>query len=77
MVYPHLMKRDEGRYTRTVPHLLAKPKVWTSIPIFALVYMRGWWLAFKTAKANLSTWNEATVARPAGHDVTIFDTSAA
>src|SRR5213079_2999517 len=25
MVYPQLWKRDEGRYTRTVPHLLSKP----------------------------------------------------
>src|SRR4051812_9313292 len=41
MVYPQLWQRDQGRYTRTVPHLLGKPTVWPFIPFFALVYAWG------------------------------------
>ncbi len=63
MVYPHLMKRDEGRYTRTVPHMLKKPSVWPAIPVFALVYATGWWAAYKTRKANLSTWERSNGSR--------------
>ncbi|HEV8377310.1 MAG TPA: glycosyltransferase [Tepidisphaeraceae bacterium] len=63
MVYPQLWKRDEGRYTRTVPHLLSKPTVWPCIPFFALVYAWGWWIAFKTRKANLSTWERSNGSR--------------
>jgi cellulose synthase/poly-beta-1,6-N-acetylglucosamine synthase-like glycosyltransferase len=65
MVYPQLWKRDEGRYTRTVPHLLSKPSVWPSIPVFGLVYAWGWWVAFKTRKANLSTWERSNGSRAA------------
>jgi len=63
MVYPHLMRRDHGRYTRTLPHMLSKPTVWPSIPIFALVYISGWWAAFRTRKANLSTWERSNGSR--------------
>jgi len=63
MVYPHLMKRDQGRYTRTLPHMLGKPTVWPSIPIFALIYISGWWAAYKTRKANLSTWERSNGSR--------------
>jgi len=63
MVYPQLWKRDQGRYTRTVPHLLGKPTVWPCIPFFALIYACGWWIAFKTRKANLSTWERSNGSR--------------
>ncbi|HEV8607121.1 MAG TPA: glycosyltransferase family 2 protein [Tepidisphaeraceae bacterium] len=65
MVYPQLWKRDEGRYTRTVPHMLRKPGVWPGIPVFALIYIWGWWVAYKTRKANLSTWERSNGSRAA------------
>ena len=63
MVYPQLWQRDQGRYTRTVPHLLGKPTVWPCIPFFAVVYAWGWWVAYKTRKANLSTWERSNGSR--------------
>lgn len=64
-VYPDLGRRDEGRYRRTIPHMLSHPTLWPSIPVFALVYIWGGLLAFRSRRANLSTWERSDTARAA------------
>lgn len=63
--HPELMQRDEGRLTRTVPHMLLRPTLWPCIPVFALVYGWGGWVAFRTRKLNLSKWERTESARAA------------
>ena len=64
-LYPELGKRDQGRISRTVPHMLSHPTLWPSIPVFALVYVWGGLLAFRSRRANLSTWERSNTSRAA------------
>jgi len=63
MVYPELWQRDEGRLSRTIPHMLSHALLWPCIPVFALVYVAGGYAAFRTRYANLSTWERSNGAR--------------
>jgi glycosyltransferase involved in cell wall biosynthesis len=65
MVYPELWKRDEGRLKRTIPYMLLRPSLWPSVPVFALVYLWGGYVAFRTRHANLSKWERTETARAA------------
>jgi cellulose synthase/poly-beta-1,6-N-acetylglucosamine synthase-like glycosyltransferase len=65
MVYPHLMERDKGRLTRTLPTMLRDVRLWPCVPVFALVYTVGGFKAFRTRHANLTTWERSDGSRAA------------
>jgi hypothetical protein len=45
--------------------MLSHPTLWPSIPVFALVYIWGGLLAFRSRRANLSTWERSDTSRAA------------